>query len=161
MKRMVSQGGVILSSPGRPEEDEIREVGRDIRTAQKLLWSKRFSDAHSAWNSLPEPMRDRLAESGIHASGQALGGVAGSHVLVYGISNMLGMLSAQHSSLRPFRPRIVAASRFTLAPALAAAAVQGATVKYLQMRNKVFDDIPGSWRAWNEVRNNVLYKSKR
>jgi len=155
-RRIASQGGVILSSPGRPEEDESREVGRDIRTAKTLLWRTDLADAQDAWRRLPEPIRNRLVESGAHATGQVLGGIGAAQVVVYGISNMLGMLSAQHVSLKPFRPRIVAASRFMLAPTLAAVAVQGTTISYLKMRDKVFQDYPESRAAWNNVRDEVL-----
>jgi hypothetical protein len=153
VQRIQSQGGVILSEPGKPEEDENRLIGSEIRAVQGMNNGRNREQAREAWNRLPQGARNRLTESGFGAVGQFFGGIAAAQVLVFTVGYLGARLTMLHPRMRPLAA-LARPVNITVSTILATLSLQGSFADLMDAQRQIFRQCPGS----EEVLRDTLEK---
>jgi hypothetical protein len=151
-KRMHAQGGLVLAKADRPEAEEIRFAGLQLRAIYQWLVRRppTLTQAQQAWNVMPQGARDQLVLAGWQGLGGMGGSFAANQVLMFGLSFFAGRIVAARPQLRPLlllrQPAGIAAGLV-----LNMLALQGQFQQLITRQRRIFSDFPGTEEAYKDV----------
>ncbi|WP_141710567.1 hypothetical protein [Paraburkholderia nodosa] len=161
VQRIKSQGGVILASKGRPEEEENRTLGQEIRAVSRLASQENVQTASEAWGRLPPEVRDRLTTSGFEAAGGLAGGFVGGYaatgLLTFCLSYLGGRVTSRHLTLRAYGPP--ATIGFGLI--IATLSVQGTFAVLIERQRQIWREYPGTEDIFKDVLDKATKDEER
>jgi hypothetical protein len=150
-QRIRAQGGVILASKGRPEEEENRVLGQEIRAVSRLASQENVQTASEAWGQLPPEVRDRLTESGFEAAGglagSFVGGYAATGFLTFCMSYLGGRVTSRYPTVRPFGPP----AAIGMGLIISILSVQGTFSLLIERQRQIWREYPGTEEQFKDV----------
>ena len=155
--RIYRQGGFILSTKGRPEEEEYRLIGKEMRATWHLVSRSNPRHAIEVWKVMPEGVRTRLKESGFEGIGHIVGGIAASQFFIFSLAHTVAWLGKAQPRLEPLtRTPIKPLVKISTPAVLRLLAMQKSIERLIEVQNRIWEDNPGSEEMFHQFLDKVI-----